>query len=68
MNIKADLETFFRETGWTQRHLATVTGVNEVQISDYKHGRRKPSSAVLERLWPYLYGPKRPAPQPEEAA
>lgn len=62
MNITHDLVQFFAETKWTQTRLAKEAGIHIVSLNRLTRGHRKGcSSATLEKLWPFLYGDKRPA-------
>lgn len=61
MNIKADIETLLAETGWNVAELVRKTGANKDSIYMLLRGDRKDiSTKTLSRLWPYLYGDKRP--------
>lgn len=71
MDIKKDLEQFLAETGWNVPRLVAETGVNKDSIYRLLNESRKGLGCKsLEKLWPYLYGDKRPNPEqaPKEAA
>lgn len=72
MNLKEDFSKFFQETGWSACRLAREAGVKSVQaITRIQSGEREGlHSKNLAKLWPFLYGDKRPLPapaQPQEA-
>lgn len=61
MNIKTDIEQFLRDTGWNAHRLAQESEVAAPIITRLLSGERKGvHSKTLERLWPFLYGDKRP--------
>lgn len=66
MNLKEDLNIFFQETGWSACRLAREAKVKSVQaITRIQSGERSGMhSKNLAKLWPFLYGDKRPPVQP----
>lgn len=66
MNLAHDLTTFFQESGWSACRLAREAGIKSVQaITRVQKGERQGMhSKNLEKLWPFLYGDKRPLPSP----
>ncbi|WP_319764467.1 helix-turn-helix transcriptional regulator [Maridesulfovibrio sp.] len=64
MNIKEDLKKFLEDTGWTAAKLANEANISAPVITRFLSGARKGlHSSTLEKLWPYLYGDKRPKPE-----
>jgi transcriptional regulator with XRE-family HTH domain len=62
MDIKSDIERFRKETGWSVLKLAAAAGVSKDSIYRLLRGdRRGINSTTLQRLWPFIYGDKRPA-------
>jgi DNA-binding Xre family transcriptional regulator len=63
MNIKHDIQTMLTEAGWPAARLAEVAGVPAPVITRLLSGKRKGlHTSTLCKLWPYVYGDKRPAP------
>jgi len=59
MNIKADIESYLKRSGWSVLRLAHEACVNKDSIYRLLKGNRKGvNSSTLEKLWPYLYGDK----------
>lgn len=68
MNITDEFARFFRETGWSPYRLAKEAGIKVEIITRVQKGTRKGlHSSTLEKLWPFLYGDKRPQPLPAPA-
>ena len=68
MNMKQDIKTLLAEVGWSPLNLAAAAGVSKDSIYRLLNGSRKGgNSTTLEKLYPFLYGDKRPAPKPEAA-
>ena len=61
MNIQADIRKLLRESGWSQGRLAQEAGINESALSKFLG--RKEGDSIAERLWPFVYGDKRPTPK-----
>lgn len=68
MNIRHDLKIFFAETGWPILRLAKASGVDAGNLNRVVHGKRGLNSKSIEKLWPYLYGDKRPPAKEDTAA
>jgi DNA-binding Xre family transcriptional regulator len=71
MNIKADLKNVLAESGWSASRLAAAAGVSAPVVTRFLSGARAGlHSSTLEKLWPFIYGDKRPNPEqaPKEAA
>jgi len=63
MNIKQDIVSFLATSGWTATRLAREAGVAPPQLTRLLSGERDGlHSKTVERLWPFLYGDRRPAP------
>ena len=58
MSIQNDIKHVLAESGWTQQRLAAESGVNPCGLS--KLLNRKGKLSIVERIWPYIYGDKRP--------
>lgn len=68
MNLVEDIRRVLEESGWSATHLAKEAGVAPPIITRLLSGERKEvRSGTLQRLWPFLYGEKRPAPADPEA-
>ena len=66
MNIREDIINLLNESGWSQTALALESGVPQSTLSKILTGVSKGvHSSTLEKLWPYLYGEKRPSPAEE---
>lgn len=53
--------------GWSINRLACESGVEQGSLSRFSRGRdiqKSLSYTTLERLWPFLYGDRRPSPLP----
>lgn len=62
MNIKSDLKKLLAESGWTVLRLASEAGVSKDSLYRLLRGERGGvNSTTLEKLWPFLYGDRRPA-------
>jgi len=68
MNIRKDLQEMFKATGWTPSRLSRESGVPVNVITRYLKKEREMRTDTLEKLWPYIYGDKRPKDIPEGAA
>ena len=70
MNLAQDLTSFFNDTGWSACRLAREAGIKSVQaITRVQKGERQGMHTKnLEKLWPYLYGDRRPPAQPSPPA
>lgn len=53
---------------FTRTDLARLSGVDQASLSRFCAGKHGLSGVYIERLWPYLYGEKRPRPEHGEAA
>jgi len=63
MDIPADIREFLKATGWTAKRLAVEAGMEPSTITRLVRGERKGMhSSTLEKLWPFLYGERRPVP------
>lgn len=61
MNIKTDIENMLAESGLNLTALARLSGVNQSILSRFINGDQSGlNSKTLEKLWPYIYGDKRP--------
>ena len=58
MSIQNDIKRMMAESGWTQQKLAAEAGVNPCALSKLLNRNEKKS--IVERIWPYIYGDKRP--------
>ena len=64
MNLATDFDKFFLETGWNPYRLAKAAGIKVEIITRVQKGERKGvHSTTLEKLWPFLYGDRRPRPE-----
>jgi plasmid maintenance system antidote protein VapI len=61
MNITEDINNFLRLSGWSIHRLAKASGVDPGNLNRVVHGKQGLNSKSVERLWPYLYGDKRPS-------
>lgn len=74
MNAIKGIQELRHKRGWTQRELASKSGVTQASISEIEQGRRtRPHSSTLKKLAdafgvsvPELYEPSPPAPVVEE--
>jgi len=61
MNLRQDLTSLVRLDGWSASRLSKESGVRVNIITRFIKGERKEMrSGTLEKLWPFLYGPRRP--------
>lgn len=58
MNIQTDVKIMLKESGWSQGRLAREAELNPSALSKFMG--RDEGKAIAERLWPYIYGDKRP--------
>ena len=58
MSIQTDVKTMLRESGWSQDRLAREAELNPSALSKFMG--REEGKAIAERLWPFVYGDKRP--------
>ena len=58
MNIQTDLKQMLAESGWSQERLAKEADLNPSALSKFL-GRAE-GKAIAERVWPFIYGDKRP--------
>ena len=64
MNLAQDFNAFFQETGWSPYRLAKAAGIKVEIITRVQKGERQGvHSKTLEKLWPFLYGDRRPLPR-----
>lgn len=60
-NIRRDLGRFTKDTGHSLNWLANASGVEQGSLSRFSRGVQKGlRGETVERIWPFLYGPKRP--------
>lgn len=59
MHIQTDIKKMLSESGWSQGRLAKEAGLNLSALSKFL-GRRDQGRAIAERVWPFIYGDKRP--------
>jgi len=65
MNIQADIKQLLEESGWPASRLASEAGIPAPVITRFLRGDRKGMhTRTLEKLWPFLYGDRRPTPVP----
>ena len=63
MDIKQDLERFLSDVGWDVSRLVAESGANKDSIYRLLNGTRKGVSyKTMQKLWPFIYGDRRPAP------
>ena len=68
MNIKSDIKKVLAESGMSVTELARLSDVNQSILSRFVNGKQKGlHSDTLEKLWPFIYGDKRPD-NPNKAA
>lgn len=61
MKIKTDIKHMLDETGLNLSDLGRLSGVNQSILSRFINGHQAGlNSKTLEKLWPYVYGDKRP--------
>lgn len=65
--LRIDIESLTQEVGWSITRLARKSGVDQASLSRFCNGTSGLSGGNIEKLWPYIYGARRPEP-PEEAA
>jgi DNA transposition AAA+ family ATPase len=67
MEIKADIKTLLDESGLNLSSLARMACVNQSILSRFINGDQAGlNSKTLEKLWPFVYGEKRPPALPKE--
>ena len=61
MNISTDIKNMLAKSGWTQDKLAAEAGVHPTTLSNMlKRIGTDDDKSALGRIWPYIYGDKRP--------
>ncbi|MBI9113294.1 hypothetical protein [Maridesulfovibrio ferrireducens] len=69
MNLKEDLTHMLAESDWTASRLSIESGVPAPVLTRFLRGTRKGlHSSTVEKIWPFVYGEKRPPHHPQEAA
>lgn len=69
IQLRKDIEALVDSIqGFTRTDLARLSGVDQASLSRFCAGKHGLSGAYIEKLWPYLYGNKRPKPDHDEAA
>lgn len=69
MDIPTDIREFLTVSGWTAKRLAVEAGVEPSTITRLVRGERQGvNSRTLDKLWPFLYGDRRPVPVPPAGA
>lgn len=69
MNIKQEIQNALERLGWTATKLANEAGVAPPVLTRFLSGDRDGiHSKTLEKLWPFIYGDKRPKPTEDKAA
>jgi hypothetical protein len=53
---------------WTVTRLAKESGVDQASLWRFCDGSSGLSGINIEKLWPFIYGDKRPGGEPKEAA
>jgi hypothetical protein len=69
--VRAEIESVVAIPGWSVSRLAREAGIEPRSLTRFmSDDGAGMSTKTLEPLWPYLYGDKRPKPQPphDEAA
>ena len=44
------IQSLRSKRGWTQQHLADMTGIGRVHVSELENGKREAGSKMLEKL------------------
>jgi transcriptional regulator with XRE-family HTH domain len=61
--VREDLRGLLAEAGWSQSRLSKESGVSQGCISRFLSDEEAGMNyRSFQRLWPYIYGEKRPAP------
>lgn len=67
MKLKKDVETMLAESGWNIPRLIAESGANKDSVYRLLNGTRDGvNSSTLEKMWPFIYGDKRPPALPKE--
>ena len=70
--LRRDILAFGNLPGWSITRLARESDVEQGSLSRFVNDKLKSlNGETIEKLWPFLYGDRRPAPaehEPQEAA
>ena len=58
MSIQTDIKQMLAEAGWSQERLAREAELNPSALSKFMG--RGDGKSIAERVWPFVYGHKRP--------
>ena len=59
MNIQSDIKEMLADSGWSTSQLAREAEINPSALFRFL-SKNKPGKSIADRLWPYVYGDKRP--------
>lgn len=70
--FRNDVRGFLESSGWSKNKLSSLAGVDWKVINRFTEEGSSVglNSETIEKLWPFIYGDKRPNPEqpPKEAA
>lgn len=60
-NLRREIEELATRPGWSIAKLARESGVEQASLSRFCKGdQRSLNGANIEKVWPFIYGDKRP--------